>query len=89
MIGFYAAYHSARWGLQRDARFNDLDSPKRLHPDPIPDDRRTAKHKARRRSNSIEVRYNQGNPDVLPPAVRMLEMVDEVHAIVVNTIMSD
>ena len=115
MIGFYAAYHSARWGLQCDARFDDLDSLKRLHPDLIPDDRRTAKHKARRRSNapdfgvndlvllmyptaapayeqlhqaSIEVRYNQGTPDVLPPAERMLEMVDAVHAIIVDTVMN-
>lgn len=116
VIGFYAAFHSARWALQCDRRFDDEDVLRTIHPDLRSEDRRTAKHKARRgpganadfgvndlvlmlypkasrpyellHQASIEVRYNQGRPHVLPDADKMLEMVDDVHAAVVDVIMS-
>lgn len=45
---FYAAYHSARWALQRDDRFDDLAALKAINPNLMPEDRNTTKHKARR-----------------------------------------
>lgn len=48
VIGFYAAYHSARWAIQCDPRFDDAATIRAVHPNLRPEDRRTAKHKARR-----------------------------------------
>lgn len=48
VVGFYAAFHSARWALQCDRRFDDEDTLEAIHPHLRPNDRRPAKHKARR-----------------------------------------
>lgn len=115
VVVFYAAYHSARWALQCDQRFNDMAALKAINPHLVPELKNTAKHKTRGplgrgpefgvndlvallypaaspayeklHQASIEVRYEAGRPQVLPPYERLVELVDEVHAGVAAVVM--
>lgn len=60
VMAFYSAYHTARWALRRDPRFDDPVALTALHPDLIPDDRHTDRHRARGRqggSNGFGLNY--------------------------------